>query len=328
MSASRRVVEQAVARGDRVYGVTTGFGKFADVAIPAEQLEELQRNLVRSHAAGVGDAAPGRRRARDDGPARQRARQRDSRASASRRSRRFSTCSRRRTPDRSRTGLGRRIGRPRAARAPGPRPDGRGRRCAGADAVVPAARRSQDAGISPVALAAKEGLALINGVQMSVAVGGLALRARSRPLPGSPISSGAASLDAARGSDAAFDPRVIVGAPASGRDGRERKQPADAARRAARSASRTAAAAGSRTTTRCAACPRSTAPRATRSPRARGPRARDEQRDGQSRSSSRRGADSSRAATSTARPSVSSSTTRRSRRPTSPRSRNGASRSS
>ena len=63
--ASRRVVDDAVARGDVVYGVTTGFGNFADVLIPADRLRELQLNLVRSHAAGVGDAARARpRRAR------------------------------------------------------------------------------------------------------------------------------------------------------------------------------------------------------------------------------------------------------------------------
>ena len=52
--ASRRVVDDAVARGAVVYGVTTGFGSFADVHIPLDRLRELQLNLLRSHAAGVG----------------------------------------------------------------------------------------------------------------------------------------------------------------------------------------------------------------------------------------------------------------------------------
>src|SRR5512146_3189490 len=43
-----------------VYGVTTGFGKLSEVAIPPERLAELQVNLVRSHAAGVGDPLPER----------------------------------------------------------------------------------------------------------------------------------------------------------------------------------------------------------------------------------------------------------------------------
>ena len=53
--ASRHVVDDAVARGAVVYGVTTGFGNFADVHIPLDRLRELQLNLLRSHAAGVGD---------------------------------------------------------------------------------------------------------------------------------------------------------------------------------------------------------------------------------------------------------------------------------
>src|SRR5512143_1109319 len=53
--AARRVVDDAVARGAVVYGVTTGFGNFADVHIPLDRLRELQLNLVRSHSAGVGE---------------------------------------------------------------------------------------------------------------------------------------------------------------------------------------------------------------------------------------------------------------------------------
>ena len=55
LATSRRVVEAALARGDTIYGVTTGFGKLAHVRIPADQLGRLQRNLIRSHASGVGD---------------------------------------------------------------------------------------------------------------------------------------------------------------------------------------------------------------------------------------------------------------------------------
>ncbi len=56
--ASRARVEAAVARGATIYGVNTGFGKLAHVRIPADQLLELQRNLIVSHAAGVGDPLP------------------------------------------------------------------------------------------------------------------------------------------------------------------------------------------------------------------------------------------------------------------------------
>ena len=51
---SRAVVERAIARGDVLYGVNTGFGKLASVRIAPAQYEQLQLNLIRSHAAGVG----------------------------------------------------------------------------------------------------------------------------------------------------------------------------------------------------------------------------------------------------------------------------------
>ena len=53
--ASRRAVEAAVASGQTIYGVNTGFGKLAHVRIPPEQARQLQLNLIRSHASGVGD---------------------------------------------------------------------------------------------------------------------------------------------------------------------------------------------------------------------------------------------------------------------------------
>src|SRR5215471_4701597 len=53
--ASRHVVENIIARDELVYGVTTGFGKLSDVRIPRDALGELQLNLVRSHACGIGN---------------------------------------------------------------------------------------------------------------------------------------------------------------------------------------------------------------------------------------------------------------------------------
>lgn len=50
----RDYIEQLIAEGKKVYGLTTGFGKFSNIRIPDEQLEELQENLILSHAAGVG----------------------------------------------------------------------------------------------------------------------------------------------------------------------------------------------------------------------------------------------------------------------------------
>lgn len=58
LAQSRALVDQAIARGETIYGINTGFGKLANVRIPAGQLDRLQVNLIRSHAAGVGDLLP------------------------------------------------------------------------------------------------------------------------------------------------------------------------------------------------------------------------------------------------------------------------------
>jgi histidine ammonia-lyase len=55
---SRRLVDQAIESGQTIYGINTGFGKLANVRIPPNQLEQLQTNLIRSHAAGVGTPLP------------------------------------------------------------------------------------------------------------------------------------------------------------------------------------------------------------------------------------------------------------------------------
>src|SRR5690349_5381823 len=56
--ASRQRVEAAIATGQTIYGVNTGFGKLANVRVAADKLDQLQINLIRSHAAGVGDPLP------------------------------------------------------------------------------------------------------------------------------------------------------------------------------------------------------------------------------------------------------------------------------
>lgn len=55
VTASRGAVEKIVLDGKVVYGITTGFGKFSDVLIPVEETAALQRNLILSHACGVGE---------------------------------------------------------------------------------------------------------------------------------------------------------------------------------------------------------------------------------------------------------------------------------
>src|ERR1044072_7194804 len=54
MEAARATVERIVAESRVVYGVNTGFGKLSDVTVPADELRDLQINLVRSHACGLG----------------------------------------------------------------------------------------------------------------------------------------------------------------------------------------------------------------------------------------------------------------------------------
>ena len=54
MLASQKFIEELVDAGGPVYGVTTGFGRLADIAVAPDEREALQRNLVRSHASGVG----------------------------------------------------------------------------------------------------------------------------------------------------------------------------------------------------------------------------------------------------------------------------------
>ena len=58
LAGSRQSVESAVARGDTIYGINTGFGKLANVRIDAGDLDRLQTNLIRSHTAGVGAPLP------------------------------------------------------------------------------------------------------------------------------------------------------------------------------------------------------------------------------------------------------------------------------
>lgn len=58
VKASREIVDQTVADSEVVYGITTGFGKFSDVTIKNKAVNELQLNLIRSHACGVGDPFP------------------------------------------------------------------------------------------------------------------------------------------------------------------------------------------------------------------------------------------------------------------------------
>ena len=60
IARARAFVEDIISRGEVVYGINTGFGALADVTISSDKLRELQINLVRSHACGIGEPLPDR----------------------------------------------------------------------------------------------------------------------------------------------------------------------------------------------------------------------------------------------------------------------------
>jgi histidine ammonia-lyase len=208
------VVEDAVRKNERAYGITTGFGKFADVAIPRDRLVDLQRNLVRSHAAGVGAPLPDEVvRAmialRVNALAKGASGIRPSTVDALLRMLERDVLPL--VPSQGSVGASGDLA-PLAHLALGLMGEGRVRY---RGRVVSAKKALAAARLRPVTLEAKEGLALINGVQMSVAVGGLALD-RAIFLSRVADVAGAATLDAARGSDAAFDARVVAARPHPG----------------------------------------------------------------------------------------------------------------
>jgi len=214
VGASRAVVEAAVARGDVVYGVTTGFGSFADVRIPDDRLRELQVNLVRSHAAGVGaplEAA-------------------ETRAlmllRANVLAKGFSGI-RLETLERLVAMLNRRVhpvvpsqGSVGASGDLAPLAHlalaliGEGE-CVFDGRPMPSADALRAAGLAPVVLEPKEGLALVNGTQLVTAVGGLALADAERLVRSADVI-GALTLDALQGTDVAFDPRIHAARPHPG----------------------------------------------------------------------------------------------------------------
>jgi histidine ammonia-lyase len=206
INASYQAVQAVVARGLPAYGINTGFGKLARSHIADHELELLQTNLVRSHAVGVGPLL-------DDDVVR------------------LVLVLKAASLARGYSGV-----RPEviglllelvnhqiypcipAKGSVGASGDlaplshmtltllGEGNARVGGR-IVPAARALADAGLSPLSLYAKEGLALLNGTQVSTA---LALGALFgiRQVFDAALIVGALSVDAARGSDAPFDERI------------------------------------------------------------------------------------------------------------------------
>ena len=206
IEASAATVGRAAAGETPVYGVNTGFGKLASTRISADDLAQLQLNLIRSHSAGVGEPLPA--------PVVRLVLV----LKAASLARGYSGV----RPDIVDTLL--------AVYNAGLVPFVPSKGSVGASGDLaplshltlallgegeflvdgerrPAGAVLADAGLEPLALAAKEGLALINGTQVSTA---LALHAlfTFEPVLESALVIGALTVDAARGSDGPFDPRV------------------------------------------------------------------------------------------------------------------------
>ncbi|HET7413773.1 MAG TPA: aromatic amino acid lyase, partial [Pararhizobium sp.] len=203
---SAATVERIVARGEPVYGINTGFGKLAGVRIDAADLETLQRNIVLSHSAGVGAPMP-----------REIARLMMALKMAS--LAQGASGIRPETLDLLEAMLKRGVipvipsqgsvgasgdlaplAHMTAAMIGVGEAEHDGKRMPAADAL-------KAAGLAPVVLGAKEGLALLNGTQFSTAYA-LAGLFEAENLFRSALVTGALSTDAARGSDAPFDPRI------------------------------------------------------------------------------------------------------------------------
>jgi histidine ammonia-lyase len=203
---SARAVSKIIEDGRTVYGINTGFGALATTAIPTPQLAELQRRLVLSHCVGVGPLlddcivrlvialkivglARGYSGVR---PVVIEALQSLLRAG-------IMPC----MPAKGSVGASGDLA-PLAHLAATLIGEGNARV---RGTVMPAAAALQNAGLAPLALAPKEGLALLNGTQVSTA---LALSAlfKTETILASAIVTGALSVDAAKGSDTPFDARI------------------------------------------------------------------------------------------------------------------------
>jgi histidine ammonia-lyase len=214
MLASRAVVERAAAGQAAAYGINTGFGKLADVRVPPDQVAALQQNLVRSHCCGVGEPlseaevrgmlllranvlAKGASGVRVEVPE----------LLAAMLDQRIHPV----VPSRGSVGASGDLA-PLAHLALALIGEGEvvveGRR-------MPAAEALAGAGLAPLKLEAKEGLALLNGTQAMASVGGLALYRAQRVARLFDLS-GAMSLEGLRGTPAAFDARIQEARPHPG----------------------------------------------------------------------------------------------------------------
>jgi histidine ammonia-lyase len=215
VNAARAVVDALVADNQVSYAITTGVGKLSDVRIAGDQIRELQINLVRSHAVGVGDPLS---IAESRAMMLLRANSLSKGYSGVRAAAIDTICellTRGVTPwvpSQGSVGASGDLA-PLAHLAlllvgEGECHDGKGGRMSGADGL-------KAAGIKPLILEAKEAVSLINGTQAMLAVGTLSLLA-AEILVDSADVIGAMACDALKGTDAAFDERIHRARPHSG----------------------------------------------------------------------------------------------------------------
>jgi histidine ammonia-lyase len=214
IKASRAIVEAVVASGETAYGINTGFGKLADVRISNGDLQALQHNLVRSHACGLGEPLP----------------EPETRAMLLLRANVLAKGHSGVRPIVVETLI--------ALLNHGIHPIIPARGSVGASGdLAPlahlalaligegevlyqgkrteASRALQSAGMEPLRLEAKEGLALLNGTQAMAATGALALDRAQRVVQLFDLA-GAMSLEALRGTPTAFDERIHAARPHRG----------------------------------------------------------------------------------------------------------------
>lgn len=214
MHDSRAVVERVVADGRTVYGITTGFGDLATVRVTPEETDALQRNLVRSHSAGVGEPLPAE-------VVRAMLLLRAAALAQGLSGVRPSIVEQLQAlldadvlpvvPSRGSVGASGDLA-PLAHLALAV--IGEGSVMVGSD-MLPALDGMRRAGIDPVELSAKEGLALLNGTQMMSAVGSLGLADAERLAQSADLIA-AMSVEAMRGSDEPFVAAIHAARPHPG----------------------------------------------------------------------------------------------------------------
>lgn len=215
IKASRRVVDELLEGGHTIYGINTGFGKLSSERIPKEEVDELQRNLILSHSAGVGEPLS-REAVRGIMVLRLNSLVRGYSGVRLKVLNHLVECINRDVvpwvPSRGSVGASGDLA-PLAHVAAGLMGEGD---CVAADGSrVLASATLKKAGLKPIRYHAKEALAMINGTQLIGSVGGLALARAGRLLKQADVIAGM-SLEALMGTDSVFSEPVHQARPHPG----------------------------------------------------------------------------------------------------------------